>query len=242
MHVQAHSPASTERQRAADALHLSGTLLEPPPAERASALQDELGGLLQTLKLDVSWLDQQLAQQQGRPPEYAQAMRERMRARCQTMGRMIESVMGGLGRSAIEVRPGILDRQGLWAALEWQAREFALNAELELDWDMQVPGAPDLSSSVALAAFRTFQDMLENVRRHARASRVAVRIVGDPERLRMTVEDNGIGAPADTFESPQARGIIAMRERARPFGGQVAISSEPGRGSAFTLVLPLVHR
>jgi PAS domain S-box-containing protein len=260
----------TERKRAADALHRANSELELRVAERtrelsgalarqrelaaysetvreeertriAREVHDELGSLLVALKMDINWLDKRLSEQQARLPEAAQEMRERMRSKCQNMSRLIESAVGNVGRIITDLRPSILDHQGLWAALEWQAHEFVQSAELELDWDMQVPDAPDLAEPVALAAFRIFQEMLSNVGRHARASRIAVRIVGDPERLRITVEDNGIGAAADAFDSSRAYGIMGMRERARHFGGQIAISSEQGRGSAFTLVLPLAH-
>jgi signal transduction histidine kinase len=87
--------------------------------------------------------------------------------------------------------------------------------------------------------FRIFQEMLSNVGRHAQASRVCVRIAADGERLRITVEDNGSGASPEAFEAPTAYGVMGMRERARHLGGHIAIASEVGRGSAFTLVLPV---
>jgi len=216
----------------------SETVREEERLRIAREVHDELGTLLLALKSDVHWLDKRLAEPQAGWPEAALEMRERLRGKCQDMGRLIESAVGNVGRIITDLRPSILD-QGLWAALEWQATEFAQSAELELDWDMQVPEAPELAGPVAVAVLRIFQEMLNNVGRHARASRLAARIVGDPERLRITVEDNGIGAAPGTFVSSRAYGIMAMRERARHFGGQIAIASEPGRGSAFTLVLPL---
>lgn len=260
----------TERKRAADALHKAKSELEVRVAERtrelsgalarqrelaaysetvreeertriAREVHDELGSLLVALKMDVNWLDKRLSEQPGRVPEAAQEMRERMRCKCQNMSRLIERAVDNVGRIITDLRPSILDHQGLWAALEWQAHEFVQSAELELEWDMQVPDAPDLAETVAMAVFRIFQEMLSNVGRHAQASRISVRIVGDEQRLRITVEDNGIGALPDAFDSPRAYGVMGMRERARHFGGQIAIASEPGRGSAFTLVLPLRH-
>jgi len=92
-----------------------------------------------------------------------------------------------------------------------------------------------------MAVFRIFQEMLSNVGRHARASRVAVRIEVAGATLRLTVEDDGVGAPPEVFESPTAYGVLGMRERAGHFGGRVTIASGPGRGSSFTLEVPVAH-
>ncbi|TWO70780.1 PAS domain S-box protein [Caenimonas sedimenti] len=260
----------TERKRAADALHQVKTELEHRVAERtrelsaaldqqrelaaysekvreeertriAREVHDELGSLLVALKMDVNWLDKRLAEQQARAADEAQAMRERMRSKCQNMSRLIENAVDNVGRIITDLRPSILDHQGVWAALEWQAHDFVQSAELALDWDMRVPEAPDLPEPMAMAVFRIFQEMLSNVGRHARANRVTVRIAGDAELLRITVEDDGCGAAPEAFESPTAYGVMGMRERARHFGGHIAIASEVGQGSTFTLVMPLPH-
>lgn len=257
----------TERKRAADALQSAKSELERRVAERTAELSlalarqrelaawsetvreeertriarevhDELGSLLVALKMDVNWLDKRLAEQQARDPGAAQSMRERMRCKCQGMSRQIETAVGNVGRIITDLRPSILDHQGLWAALEWQGHEFVQSAELALGWEQRVDGAPEPPEPLAMAVFRIFQEMLSNVGRHARASRVDVRIDADAAGLRLEVQDDGVGAPAEVFESPTAYGVLGMRERARHFGGQVAIASAPGRGSAFTLVLP----
>jgi PAS domain S-box-containing protein len=258
----------TERKRAADALHKAKAGLELRVAERtrelsaalaqqrelaaysenvreeertriAREVHDELGSLLVALKMDVNWLDKRLSEQPGRDADSAQSMRERMRCKCQNMSRLIENAVDNVGRIITDLRPSILDHQGLWAALEWQAHEFVQSAELELEWDMQVANAPELAETAAMAVFRIFQEMLSNVGRHAQASRVVVRIAADGERLRITVEDNGNGGPPEAFESPRAYGVMGMRERARHLGGHIAIASEIGHGCAFTLVVPL---
>ncbi|RYF43634.1 MAG: PAS domain-containing protein [Comamonadaceae bacterium] len=261
----------TERKRAADALQKAKTELELRVAERTSELSaalaqqrelaaysekvreeertriarevhDELGSLLVALKMDVNWLDKRLSEQPGRSQDAAQDMRERMRSKCQNMSRLIENAVDNVGRIITDLRPSILDHQGLWAALEWQAQEFVQSAELELEWDLQqglAAGPPGLPGPAAMAVFRIFQEMLSNVGRHAQASRVAVRIAADAARLRITVEDNGSGAAPAAFEAPTAYGVMGMRERARHFGGHIAIASEIGHGSSFTLILPL---
>jgi signal transduction histidine kinase len=100
-------------------------------------------------------------------------MRERMRSKCRNMSRLIERAVDNVGRIITDLRPSILDHQGLWAALEWQAQEFVQSAELELGWHMDVPmGAPEVPEPAAMAVFRIFQEMLSNVGRHAGARHV----------------------------------------------------------------------
>jgi signal transduction histidine kinase len=155
------------------------------------------------------------------------------------MSRLIETAVDNVGRIITDLRPSILDHQGLWAALEWQAQEFAQSAELVLDWSMQGTEGVVLPEAMAMAVFRIFQEMLSNVGRHARASALEVRIGIEAAVLTIAVQDNGSGAAAQAFEAPTAYGVLGMRERARHFGGQLDISSQIGHGTLFCLRVPL---
>lgn len=205
----------------------------------AREVHDELGSLLVALKMDVNWLDKRLGEQAARAPEAAQDMRGRMRCKCQNMSRLIESAVDNVGRIITDLRPSILDHQGLWAALEWHAHELLPAAELALDWRMAVPDALVLPEAQAMAVFRIFQEMLSNVVRHAKARQVAVGIDVADGWLCITVQDDGRGAPASAFDAPQAYGVMGMRERARHFGGMLDIASQPGQGARCTLRWPL---
>ena len=262
----------TERKLAEDALHQAKNELEVRVAERTHALEtalqqlrelaawseavreeertriarevhDELGSLLVALKMDVSWLDKRLSEQEQEAAEEALAareqMREKMRNKCQNMSRQIESAVVNVGRIITDLRPSILDHQGLWGALEWQAQEFVQSAEQELKWCMEVNERRELPEPMAMAVFRIFQEMLSNVGRHAQARMVDVDIVERAGWLHLSVEDDGRGALAQAFESPQAYGIMGMRERARHFGGVIDIDSQPGRGTRMRLSMPL---
>jgi signal transduction histidine kinase len=166
-------------------------------------------------------------------------MRGKMREKCQNMSRLIENAVVNVGRIITDLRPSILDHQGLWGALEWQAQEFVQSAEQQLKWCMEVNEQRELPEPMAMAVFRIFQEMLSNVGRHARARTVDVDIVEREGWLHLSVEDDGCGALPQVFESPQAYGILGMRERARHFGGVIDIDSQPGRGTRMRLSMPL---
>jgi PAS domain S-box-containing protein len=205
----------------------------------AREVHDELGSLLVALKMDVNWVEKRLAEQEQRTPQEAEAMRTRLRCKCQNMSRLIEDAVDNVGRIITDLRPSILDHQGLWAALEWQAHEFAQSAELALSWGMQGTDGEQVPEPMAMAVFRIFQEMLSNVGRHARANALMVQICVDRGILTIEVQDNGQGAAAQAFEAATAYGVMGMRERARHFGGELGIRSQIGQGTRLSLRLPL---
>ena len=262
----------SQRKQAEDALRQAKAVLEQRVSERTHALSealqqlrelsaythsvredertriarevhDELGSLLVALKMDVGWLDKRLGEQQQREPDAAQAMRDTMRAKCHRMARQIETAVDNVGRIITDLRPSILDHQGLWAALDWQAHEFVQSAELALDWQMDIAGDmannPPLSELAVIGVFRIFQEMLSNVGRHAQASRVLIAITATAGEVNITVSDNGQGADPAAFEAADAYGVMGMRERARHLGGSLSITSEKGLGSSFHLRIQL---
>lgn len=208
----------------------------------AREVHDELGSLLVALKMDVGWLDKRLGEQQQRNSDAAQTMRDTMRSKCQNMSRQIETAVDNVGRIITDLRPSILDHQGLWAALDWQAHEFVQSAELQLDWQMDVAQAAPINEQAAIGIFRIFQEMLSNVGRHARASAVAITLQADMKNINISVKDNGCGADPSAFEAANAYGVMGMRERARHLGGSIGIESQTGTGSTFHLHIQLLEQ
>lgn len=226
-------------QRTAQLRELAHHLEAAREAERkriAREVHDELGSLLVALKMDVDWL----ARRVGDPGQ-----REPMVAKCQRMGGLVDTAVDSVGRIITDLRPSILDHQGLWAALEWQAQEFqrAGSDEWQVDVKMHVAaGVAPPEGGLAIAVFRIFQEVLSNVARHARARRVAIRIDVDAPPapvLYLQVRDDGVGAAPEALADPRSYGVLGMRERAAHFGGRIGIESAPGRGTTVRLVMPL---
>ncbi|MEY8879318.1 MAG: sensor histidine kinase, partial [Leptothrix sp. (in: b-proteobacteria)] len=197
----------------------------------AREIHDELGSLLVALKMDTGWLGKRLAG------------RDELLAKCHAMGRLIDTAVDEVGRIITDLRPSILDHQGLWAALEWQAQEFIDSSELDATLQVHVAAQvapPD--GGLAIAVFRIFQEMLSNVARHACARSVRIAItVDDPPApvLYIEVRDDGVGAAPAALADPRSWGVIGMRERAGHFGGRLSIDSAPGHGTRVRLVMPL---
>ena len=210
------------------------TVREDERTRIAREIHDELGSLLVALKMDVDWLDKRLTER----PELA--------GKCAGMGRLIDTAVDNLGRIITDLRPSILDHQGLWAALEWQAQEFTDGRAIEADIqfhvaaEVQAPAGPQ-GERWAIAVFRIFQEMLSNVARHAKARQVRIRLYVDgPPRpvLHLEVRDDGVGAERSAIEHRHSFGVMGMRERAGHFGGKLGIDSVPNHGTVVRLAMP----
>ncbi len=222
--------ASREQLRA-----LAAYLEQTREAERARIardLHDELGQLLTALKIDAVWLQQQV--DPARPQETERIAG--MLATLQTALQSVRSLAAGL-------RPRLLDQLGLPAALEWQATEFRHRTGLPCTLVVQRPADVDddlalMDSELATALFRITQEALTNVARHAHATRVAVALVAEPEVWRLTIQDDGRGFTASAAEPPRTFGLLGMRERLLPWGGELFLAGEPGRGTTVTVTGP----
>ena len=100
-----------------------------------------------------------------------------------------------------------------------------------------VAGECVLAPEVQIGIYRLAQESLNNVAKHAKATRVAITLDCSPEQVRLVIQDDGRGfAAADV--PPHRLGHGIMRERAEALGARLDIASEPGRGVRVTLVCP----
>ncbi len=94
----------------------------------------------------------------------------------------------------------------------------------------------DLSPAVAAAIYRLAQESITNARRHARhATQVTVAVMGDADRVRLTIEDDGSAAGG---RAPAGYGLVGMRERAALLGGTFHAGPISERGWRVEAVLP----
>ncbi|MBN1933976.1 MAG: sensor histidine kinase [Anaerolineae bacterium] len=137
-----------------------------------------------------------------------------------------------------DLKPGTLEEQGLGAALNDYALLFGAREHILAYVDVQGNDAI-LSPSVAEALYRVAQEALHNVARHARATRVDVRLRCLPEQVILTVRDNGVGF--DPQQAQRGLGLANMQERMMSIGGQASVEGRLGRGTTVTARVALAH-
>ena len=227
---------ATDRRRAEHELRMMNTQLrqlsvslqlvrEDERKRISSELHDDLGQQMTGLKLSLSWLRGRV--HDGKLIEEAQIdeMREQLNV-----------AISSVRRIAAELRPRLLDDREFGAALTWQTQEFMKHSGLQCTLDFAAASAVT-DEATATALFRIVQEALNNVVRHAHASRVDLRMVKDSDALHLTISDNGRGF--DTAAGSGGIGLVSMRERCHAVGAEFSLSSAPGEGTILTVRLPL---
>ncbi|OAI52089.1 hypothetical protein AYO46_06505 [Betaproteobacteria bacterium SCGC AG-212-J23] len=141
------------------------------------------------------------------------------------MAKILKETMGSVRNVMSDLRPPLLDDYGLYAAIEWHARQLANRTGLRVE----LGGAklePRPAAEVEMALFRIAQEALTNVAKHAGASRATISLSSEAGRVRLVIEDDGRGIlPAANDSEEQGWGMAVMRERAAAVGGAMRVES-----------------
>jgi signal transduction histidine kinase len=221
--VQEHLRALTHR------LHHAR---EEEAARIARELHDELGQALSVLKVELERVRRKVIA--GNPTATTEAT-----ALIDEIASHIDGAVQSVRRISSELRPGVLDRLGLAAGLEWLVREFERRSSIETclathGVDEQVP------AEISTAVFRITQEALTNVLRYAEATEVNVDLTRNAAGFVLTISDNGRGFDAGVARHSPSVGLLGMHERAAKLGGVVEVDSVRGRGTRLIARIPTV--
>ncbi len=205
----------------------SETSREEEKKRLAIEIHDELGHALTALKLELAWLIKKKFIRQ-------EVLFEKVRK----MNELIESTIRKVRTISSQLRPSVLDHFGLIAALEWQTAEFQKRSAIRCKLNV---GKQDfkLEEQRSTALFRIFQEILTNVARHAKATRVDVTLERVTEEVILRVSDNGRGIKQEQINNKKSLGLLGMTERALAVGGKLTISGVIGMGTTVTITVPL---
>lgn len=154
---------------------------------------------------------------------------------------LVGSGIRSIRNVARDLRPSLLDDLGLRPALQALADDF--EAKTGIETVLAVHGdLPVLSPEAELALYRTMQEGLSNVALHSGASEVDVTLAWRDGELQLAVKDDGqgIGAGGGAEEQLRSRmGVVGMRERVAPLGGNVELSNPGDSGAQLVIRLPV---
>jgi PAS domain S-box-containing protein len=217
--------------------YLASQLMNAQEREReriSRELHDELGQALLVMKLQASYIERGLGQDQG-------AIRRECRALLQHLDQLVEEIR----RLARDLSPTMVRDLGLSSALLRLVKEFTRHYDIAADID-QMENIDDLFPRQAqINIYRIFQEALTNIGRYAQASRLRIAVKRQDSLVSFLVADNGRGFKVEELSRDQTRrglGLMAMEERARMMGGTLEIWSQEGEGTRITLNIPISDR
>lgn len=169
---------------------------------------------------------------------------EAARTYLETARHMVRHSLTEARRSVMDLRASVLEGQALGAALQSGARMWTAGSTVELAVDVpddSLPAAVALPQETEQHLLRIAQEAVHNAIKHAAASHIRIQLRLEPRRLCLRIEDDGRGfEPNGIFSSAGGHfGVIGMRERATRIGGELRLTSEPGRGTQVEVTVPL---
>jgi signal transduction histidine kinase len=196
-------------------------------------LHDGLGPLITLIKLEL----QTAAKFMGGHQRDLGLARAAIRRAEENVSRTFDE----LRRTVLDLRPAMLEDLGVVHALGWLIRQFELSgtdAVIQSDLAAEEGAIP---IALKIVIFRVCQEALNNVIKHANASRVAVALAVDGADLQLSIEDDGggIGAGTQDLFNRSGGGLPGIIRRANSSNGKVSVDSPGGNGTRITIRWPL---
>lgn len=224
---------SEKKQAQQTARNYSRRLIEAQEAERrriSRELHDQVGQILTAVKMNLHALQHHCTQ-----PEILLSINDNLK--------VIDEAVDQIRDLSVDLRPLLLDDLGLVVALRWylerQTRNMGIPAKFvsaSLDEDDR------FSSELETACFRIVQEGVTNIVRHARATRISVRLERVVSDLVLLITDDGAGFDARVFRTSSGMstlGLRGMEERAQAVGGTITIDSAPALGTEICARFPV---
>lgn len=198
--------------------------LEDERAHIAREIHDEFGQQLSGLKMSLSILKKQA--------NSTVEQENLINSLVADVNVSIEMVR----RIANELRPVLIDKLGLFIAIEWLFKEFEKKTGVKTQIDISTD-LPILNKTAEINIFRICQEALTNITKHAKASEIKLKISNVLNQLVISIADNGIGMKSDSLKNPLSMGLLNMKERSHHIKAQLNITSDEQTGTNIELIV-----
>jgi PAS domain S-box-containing protein len=226
---------ATERKLAEDHIHkLSHELIRAQENERqmiSRELHDRIAQDLSTLKVGLDILFDNRAEI---PAEITQ--------RLSGFSRILQGAIMAVRDLSYDLRPPTLDQLGLVQTVFMYCEDFAEKTGINVDFASAGMDQPKFDSHAEINLYRLIQEGLNNVRKHADAGHVTIRLVASYPELILRIKDDGKGFDVngwlETRTDEKRMGIRSMKERVNLLEGKMEIKSRPGEGTKILIHIP----
>lgn len=155
----------------------------------------------------------------------------------------LEAAIASIRDLAYGLLPPGLSELGLVETLASLCEDTSVRAGIPITFTADGTSGLSLPFDTQINLYRLIQEALTNIRKHARATRAAVRLIGAYPSLLVRIEDNGQGMDLDTRMTQAARerrmGLWSMQERVRLMNGTITLRSKPGAGMRIVVEIPV---
>ncbi len=202
------------------------TVREEEQKKIALRLHDDFGQRLTMLISDLAWL-----RDEPNPPP------AEIHGRVEEGIRRISDLLTLVKDISMDLRPAVLDHFGLGASMEWLAERF--NKSTGIKTVTTITEGAALPKEQEYALFRVLKELLTNVAKHSRATRLHVSLAPGKGWMVLTVSDNGVGWKAARCSADGGLGLIGVRERIAAFDGKLETKAGKGGGATVSVKLPM---
>lgn len=192
----------------------------------ASELHDNIGQILSLASITLSFMD---------PNEP-----EDCSAKIASTEQLVKQSITELRRLSHVLYGGQLLSQGLIAAIQTQLEWLKKTGKYVINFSHQGIAEPALDSEKEIVSFRLFQEVINNIIKHAGADTIGVMLDVTDKQLAVTITDNGKGFDI-AGRRHEGLGLETVKKRAMLMGGKVDIRSAPGEGTCFVITIPYIN-
>jgi signal transduction histidine kinase len=197
----------------------------------AREMHDELGQILTTLKIDVAILQKKVMNGD---------VSKETSAEFNSIKQTIDQITKSVKRISYGLRPETIDDLGFLEAIKIQCEEFEKRNRIRCVTSL--PESLSLDKDLALELYRVIQESFTNIIRHAKATRVNLKIKVEEGNLLLEIHDNGIGISEEETVSSKSLGLIGLRERVDLLNGKFRIMGHKNRGTYISVQTPIDHQ
>ncbi len=193
----------------------------------AYGIYEDYSQVLAVLIMDISWLQKTVPQEDTQLIEKLNSMKS-----------LADKGIKDLLRVKEELRSSQLDFIGLDAAIQWYLEELQKRSGVKFKLKYKIADI-ELSKNFLVMLYRVFEELLKNVEQHSDAKNVSVYVGIKDSLIEMQVNDDGIGIGVDKIDDSKSIGFIDIKERIRPYNGEVIFEGDQNKGTTVKVRIPL---